>query len=238
VSTLSTPSPLYPYEVLIRGDAAGGAIAVWQIQDPDARIESARYDALRGWSPTELLSQSGRGPALGVDPAGNAIVAFVTTDGINVVRFDRNAEAWSAPLTLVADRAVSDLAVSVDGDAAVAWSIADRIRLSRYSVAADAWSAPEDVSAGRDPRVAIDAAGNVVVVSRLAYARDTIQAVRHSRVTGRWSSITYLTDLGGGHDLGIDAAGNATVIWYRLTLPSLTLQIARFTAATETWEAR
>lgn len=154
-------------------DAAGNAFVVW-LQDNDGTdpwndtfdIRARRYDAAAdAWEPIVLVQDSNTRvsgtavdltyyavdmPALAVDPAGNAILAWseeINGDFvIRASRYDRTAAqpGWSAPEPVSDDTypfaMFPDIAIDAAGNAIVVWQAGDSDQFDTGNVSAIGWN--------------------------------------------------------------------------------------------------
>lgn len=240
-------------------DPNGNAIVTWAEQDAGGRydIRARRYVAASNtWTPSTLLetdnADAALAPVIGMDSAGNAIVAWHQTDGtgirsIWVNRFDAASGAWQGAVEVDGSTTRTEeprVAVEPDGDAVLLWlrengSHTD-LMSSRYAVATGTWGAPIPVeNLGGDaaaPVVAINASGKAVVGWRHFEESGPINYYATvSDAAGTWNLPTPLeTDAvinSTSFDVAIDNTGNATVLWYRTG----TLHTWRYTPAGNSW---
>ena len=216
-------------------DRAGNGFVVWtQGSDMIAR----RYDGASGtWGEPVVLDNSAE-PAnqarVAVDRvSGNALAVWAQSDGtassLYASRFNTLTNTWSAaePLETAAgavDTAEDNSFVAINGaHAAVVWRQSDGATMDIYlsRLVAGSWTAPVVVEtsneAGEQPKVAIDANGNVTVAWR---QRDTVSGARRIYAR-RWDNATQIfgaamtmNDDGDRHPrLQFDAAGNGFLLW-------------------------
>lgn len=213
-------------------DAAGNALVVWRRDDgaTNHTVETARYSPVQGtWSPPHSLSvqQATDGPVVAMDAAGNGIVLWGTSSGVQSAHYAAATDSWGAPVgwaTTVS--AVSRLGLVMDlaGDAVAIFTLSGIVHASHY------------------PHVAVDRSGNAFVTWLWATAaEERIKAIRYSAEGDSWGSvITLATGPRLGHDgapIAVDAAGNAIALWGGTDILVFTsaLQSARYVAATGAW---
>jgi hypothetical protein len=219
-------------------DADGDAVFVWQrsagVIGGEIVIESRARSAAGVLSPLQTLTPSGQqasGPDVAVDPAGDAVFAWVSPLG-GALRVQTRTR--SAAGTLGVTQTLSPngqnaiqarVAVDADGDAVFVWTRSDgtndRIQ-ARARSAAGTLSPVQTLSpAGQNagfPRVAVDPAGDAVFVwTRSDGTNDRIQA-RARSAAGTLSPVQTLSQ--GGQDasqpyVGVDTDGDAVVSWER-----------------------
>ena len=187
----TSPSSLSPVNISGGGadvafDAAGNGFAVWVQADGTIRsIWLARYEPEIGtWRlPGTQLSSAGQdtmAPRVGVDGAGNAIVAWVRQAGgtyyLESRRYATATDTWSAPAaiaTVGVGGAGPDLAVTPSGDAIVAWTSIESVtplvmtvQAARFAAGTGLWTAAGPISAPGETaffaRVAITPGGDAV----------------------------------------------------------------------------
>ncbi len=198
---------------------------------------------------------------LAVDGAGNAVVVWALWSTVHVARYTAGSETWSGPMTLQSPGPGSGtrhtrVAMDASGNALVIWVEASgdgRIRAARYLVATGMWTAPVTISDpamgyvyDAEPVLAVDPAGNALVVWKLTIRRDrfseyVVQGVRFTAASGTWSSPVALGAImpfdTGDEELAVaaDRFGNGVAVWKQTTgstFPFGTpLQAARYRAA-------
>jgi hypothetical protein len=212
-------------------DGAGDAFAVWEEYDgSDTVAQVAVRPAGGNWSSAQDLSPAGSssyGPALAVDPAGDAIAVFVSDGKAYAARRPAGA-AWGAPRALSAgpeEARGAQVVLDPRGDAVAVWvgwdgsSFTYRVQASSRP-AGGTWSAPQYLSVGGQdtafPEVALDAAGNAVAVWELYETPSAIVQAASRPAGGPWGSPQDLTASGQSPDvpeLALDRAGNAVAVW-------------------------
>ena len=221
-------------------DDSGNAVAVWRRFDgSNTVIQSSRLTAGGvGWSTPVDLSVAGEDADLqqvSMDGSGNAVAVWQRFDGSNTViqssRLAAGGVNWSTPenLSLPGQYAYNPhVAVDGSGNAVAIWQRYDGdhyvIQSSGSSDSGMSWSTPETLSASDqsadNPRVAIIDSGIAVAVWWQA-AELGNQIVQSSRSTD--GGITWLSPVGlSASDqhaiepqVGLDASGNAVVVWRR-----------------------
>jgi hypothetical protein len=217
-------------------DAAGNVVASWGQTDgvSDAGVWANRFTPTVGWGRTERLGApgvrsfvGGRAPTLAVDPEGTAFVVWV----------DNLRELWSCRFTSLAGWGSAEIirsgdsmsdphvAAGPDSTAFVVWGGAtdgrSDIWASRYT-ATGGWGSPRLIEADdegpvRDPRAAVDAAGNAVVVwSHHDGVRYNIWSNRYTLEEGWGDAQRIEADNAGSARnprVVVDASGNALAVW-------------------------
>jgi len=201
-------------------------------------------------------------PAVAVDHAGNAIVAWrAEVEAGTVVRARRKSAAdgvWSAPVDLSTPAAAvpgnPTAAVDDAGNVVIIWR-QGAIFARRYSVTTDSWGGPVVITPAPAPagctisertRVAVDPAGRTFVAWAVFCPAPgflqltfTVHVARYAPDTGGVIE-TRLSDPTLGRNVEVDVAadrlGNATVMWPQPG-PAYVVQAATFTAASGTWTA-
>lgn len=177
-------------------------------------------------SELEAADPSASVPRLAVNAAGQAVVAWLQSDGADVRVwsriYDPTTGVWSTARPLSAASATApgrpDVAIDPAGTAIVAWTQGYDLSASRY-VAGSGWVVAASVasSPGADgvsaPRVAVDPAGNVLALWTEFQLGPPISSSLHANLfsasTAAWGSAT--TVRGGilnGYDVA--AAGDGT----------------------------
>jgi hypothetical protein len=209
-------------------DAAGDAVAVWTQRPTDAFEVHAeiRRASLGYWGSAALLSTQpvNGGPALAVTPSGEAFVAWIESGVVKVAHGNVGSATWDTAVTLKdGGDAEGDPVIAADGagDVVVAWQwrsqpSAATVVQATFRPANGSWGNAVDLATvGRDfqhdPRIAIDALGNVVAL----WPEDA--ALRSSSrpiATGTWSRPVAVTRTAPADaQLAVDAHGNAVAIW-------------------------
>lgn len=211
-------------------DGAGNAMAVFAANG----LRWARYRAdTDSWVGPGILpvvgAISNAPPSLGVDQAGDAIAVWADGDIVWGVRYDHAIASWLLPVMLATTRTgASAVAVHPGGDAIAVWTRDPGPQLTvveaaRYDHVSGHWSEATLLAeeAAVYPRidVAIDAAGNGIAVWGRRSAGSAVQSLSAARFAieqGAWTMTAALS--AGGQQafnphLGIDARGNARVVW-------------------------
>ena len=243
-------------------DHAGHGFAVWVQVDGSVRsIWLAHYDpAISAWRlPGSQLSSAGQdtmAPRIGVDGAGNAIVAWVRytagTYFLEAIRYTASTAAWSAPApvaTIGIGGAGPDLAVTPAGDAIVVWTsitsttpLLMDVRASRAPAGSGLWTAAVPISAAGATaylaRVAVAPSGDAVAAwsQEVSETTEAVVAARFVASSAAWLAPVTLSAADSFAEQAtatIDAAGNAVVAWARTS----NIEVARFETGTSTWSA-
>jgi hypothetical protein len=190
--------------------------------------------AAPAWLPPVDLSVPGQNadaPRIAVDPAGNAVAVWSRFDGTN----DRVQAAskpvggaWGAPVDLSApgeDAAEPQVAIDPGGNVVAAWSRfngANEIIQAASKPAGGAWGAPDDLSLpgqnADEPDVALDQAGNALVVWQRSNGANSIVQVRNRPAGGTWGAVISLSMAGEdafGAEVAVNATGDAVAAWQR-----------------------
>jgi hypothetical protein len=219
----------------------GNAVVVWgtPFGNPTP-ILAARFDASSAaWLPAVGISSGSEyafKPAVGMDAAGNAIVAWATgTIGVDFrvmfSRFDEATATWSAPALvapIAGDHSTSPrIAVDAAGNATALWTERfqgfgyRRLQAVRFASATGTWGPKLDVADADDGvRTMTDAAGNVFAlwVREFGFVnpRLELEAIRFSVQLGTWGRVRRLASpdvTAVVADLSVSAAGTAAVAW-------------------------
>jgi hypothetical protein len=207
-------------------DAAGNAVAGWgERVNSDGSLRAAVRPVGGAWSAPETVSGVQATPTLGTDAAGNAIALWITDNVRVAVR--PVGGVWSAPETLPGSSPPATfpagvrIAVTPSGTIVAAWSLLTNAgppagaAPAGFQVAVrpagGAWGAPERLSeVGSNPEVAVDPAGNAVVV----WAEAGIRAATRP-AGGAWSAFQTLAEAGTVPDVALEGGGNAVAVWHR-----------------------
>jgi hypothetical protein len=222
-------------------DGSGNALAVWSqyvLYSGVYTLQSRRYETGVGWGPVETLMSDDEPypPRVAFDSAGNALVVWgdIYNSSRRIVSRSYSVSSGWGPLDTIIEVPVDtdiiyevNLAMNPGGNAVLVWmrptnAVGFDIWADRY-VAGSGWTkSPVRISDGitdsQYPAVAIDPAGNAVVVWRGDYAaRMNIGAARYSADMG-WSEPKIIsTDRDNvwadNASVAIDAKGNALAVW-------------------------
>jgi hypothetical protein len=210
-------------------DASGDAVAVWAQRPADVFEVHAevRRAKLGYWGSATLLSRQpvNGGPTLAVTPGGEAFVAWIEHGAVKVARGNVASATWDAPVNLKdGGDAEGDPAIAVDaaGDAVVAWQWRSQPRAltvvqAAFRPADGSWGQAADLANvggnfQHDPRVAIDASGDVAALwpDEAGLLRSSVRPV----ASAAWSHPAALTVAAvADPELALDAHGNAVAIW-------------------------
>ena len=241
------------YEVAAAVSASGDAFVVWERSAAIATtssVRAVRYDGTAGtWGSVAELSsgtEDAGWPAIGADPAGNAVAVWTSwTLGsgagfVRAARYDVVTGAWGAQVAIVSGAGYQDPQVALDaaGNAVAGWSRSDAIEASRYDVATDSWS-PRTVLAAAGahggPSIAVNAQGAAAAVWGES---QVIRGASYQTLAGAWTNPATLsgaTTFPSLHDVAVDPAGNGVAAWLAGDGVSLVVQSSRFTTAFDGW---
>ncbi len=224
-------------------DASGNSVFVWQRLDgttncgggPCLRIQTRSRSVAGVLSSIQSLSPSGRNaslPQVAVDPNGNAVFVWQSSDGtyLRIQTRSRSAAGTLSPtLTLSApyqSAVYPQLAVDAYGNAAFVWERWDgtneRIQARTLSAAGVRGSTQTLSAAGGEamfPQVAVDPNGNAVFAwERCCYDGTNNQRIqtRVRSAAGILSSTQILSPAGetaGSAHVAVDPSGNAVFAW-------------------------
>jgi|GEM_PF-1136118 len=231
-------------------DATGNGFALW-CQGSNTFVR--RYDKVtNSWGSAVALDTGSTTvsiPTLMVDPQGNAIAAWVQSDGTAdstyVSRYDASTQTWSsAQLVETVSTAVSTtsgrLAVAINGSlAAVAWVQSSSIYVARFT--GGSWQARELIesnsNAASRPSIALDSSGNVSAVWQQSDGTAASTYVnRYSVSSSSWGTATLLESSGtavGEPQIAFDGVGNGMAVWQQ----GNDVFARRYDKATDTWAA-
>ena len=212
----------------------------------------------QGWSGvlTDLSGDAAvgvRDPDVAMDGAGNAIAVWSRFEppAVQAARYTAGSGAWSGPVNLAPGASSAEharVAMDSSGNALVVWvegGGGGNIRAARYLTATGVWTAPVTISDpamgyvyDAKPHLAVDPAGNALVVWRLTIPRSgfseyVVQGVGFTAASATWSSPVALGaitrfDTLGDDDLAVagDRFGNGVAVWKQVS----GLQAARYLA--------
>jgi hypothetical protein len=210
--------------------AQGEAIVAWQALS--SVEETERPDGGSWLLPKAVLTPGGEEPQVATDAKGDVLIASTRqapnhSEGIEVTQRSAGGAFSAAKIISGNENAFTPrVAMNAKGDALVAWRVEPGQGCSvraAFHVAGGGWSSPRTISGatayceGNTPRVAIDEAGDAVVVWTMQRGRsqDLEEATRNT--DGRWRSQklqTNVRDLSSS-EVGMDARGDTIVSWSR-----------------------
>lgn len=220
-------------------DARGDAVAVWTRLDEETGfyvVEAAGRPAGSGaWQSAVRVSNTGKQaatPVVGVDAAGDAVVAWESFDGAEYAVEEATrtglSGTWGTPLPLKklggALQPGPGLAVDGKGDAVVVW---DRTEASKGIVeaaarpaSASSWQGAllsEEAEVNYGARVAIDAEGEATAVWEEKEGVRYIAAAS-AAVGGKWSKRTLVSPPVNTNEarVAVNQRGDVVVAWERL----------------------
>jgi hypothetical protein len=209
-------------------------------------IMVSRFSPTGGWSGPISISGNDQGlqddarPDIAIDPAGNVVAVwgrYSASDrglisGIQTNRFTP-ANGWGTPAFLNNDRSVSArfprVATDASGNAIAVWeqnppdSIYEQVWAARFTPM-DGWGTETNIPAvdyqrqryERDPRIAMNANGDAVIMKR-NFATGTTLEVNRYTPTGGWTAAERIHTGNEVYDeepqIAIDTNGNAIAIW-------------------------
>lgn len=238
VVDLSDPNGNSPLGAAVAIDRAGTAAALWTKSGPTADnpvLEASIRPAGAAWtSPAELGGpyRSASEWQLKLDPAGNAVAAWIGDDGSGDAVFTSQRPvggAW-APAAVLARPArgleIRNLALTVDasGNAVAAWN----------EVTQGVWTAVRPASSGAwQPAVrltpapvyvvnlalAADRAGNDVAVWLEGFPDSDVRAALRPAASGSWEPAATIASVADASNVSVasDDRGGAVAVWDRLT---------------------
>ncbi|MCA9668497.1 MAG: hypothetical protein KC503_23055, partial [Myxococcales bacterium] len=246
-------------QLRLAGSESGDAMAMWvepgSITD---ELHAARFvGATQSWAQDVRIDSGTSGedqPQLAMDAGGSALALWIDkrsiADELHAARFDAALASWSTPVRVdsgVRDETSPRLAVNSSGNAVAIWielgSIADDVRAARYDATSASWLASTriDISSQdeSEPQVVIDSSGNALALwIEGSSISTTVRSSRYSASSQSWAQPVRV-DVSSNDEssprLGIDAAGDATVIWLELGFISTDIEAARYDAVSGTW---
>jgi hypothetical protein len=164
------------YAPTVAMDDKGGAVAAWQWWDGSyRRIEAAVRSSDGAWTKPEELSAPGHtatAPIVAMDAAGNAVAAWIRSNGIAPAAQTATRSAggaWSLPRNLSRrgrNAASLDLAMNRRGDAVVSWVQAGGLKTAFRAPGETKWTRiPITASwGGLGAHIALDEEGDATIV--------------------------------------------------------------------------
>jgi hypothetical protein len=216
-------------------DAAGNATMTFRRTGGSFTDAWAHHATPSGWDVATDLGSSADGfdgVTLAIDKDGNALAVYVAKIGSATydlwARYYSVTTGWGPARKVETNDSADvhgvDVAFDGNGVATVVWMQSDGAHQSIWynRLAAGSWGTPalaesDDSGDATVPRLAMDAAGNGVVVFLLAEgARNKVAANRYLAASG-WGAVSVLETDASFNCLqpvvGIDAKGNAIAAW-------------------------
>ncbi len=184
------------------------------------------------WSAPEEISVPGGGASwskVGIDAAGNATAVWTRSDGLHLVAqaaVRPLGGSWGASIDLSAASGNAEsptLAVDPAGDVIVAWKQrlagSEAIEVN-YKPAGGSWEGPTTIEFGaavvESPAVAIDAAGDAVLIWRQGVGGNHVIISSSMPTGGSWASPVPISSSAlnaEAPDVAMSASGTAAAVW-------------------------
>lgn len=216
---------------------SGQAFVVWRQSDGvRTNIWANVYQTSTGWGNATLVEHDDTGwaqsPRVAADAFGRAIAVWsqdVSNDSRVFASRYTPSGGWSPPVALdgsLSGQSVNpDIAMDPLGSAVAVWQVFDgvqtNISASRYTTSGG-WTAAvtietDDRGWAQNPRVVADPAGNALAVWQQSDGtRDHVVAARFSAQSGWMAPVQVESNATGSSSFpegGLDASGNAVVVW-------------------------
>ena len=210
-------------------DARGNTYLAW-IRAGAIETRVRRRDGTL--TPIQKVQQGAVGARVAVARNGRAVLAWISSDpGRTAAARTRAADGtlgMTAPFTVSGEKTREfDLDVASDGNATLVWTTPDappntKVKARTLDFDSQTLSAVHDISTppspelSDTPRVAVDPAGNATIVWRHDTATASLTETRKLSAAGVLSFTQTLTSPGftsQAHDVAVDDAGNARVVW-------------------------
>lgn len=219
---------------------SGAIVAVWQQKDGTDNIIYGQSSSYHGFWPVSYPTngaalsargQNAKNPAIALNDSFQAIAVWVRSNGIHDIiqaaTFTIGFK-WSSPSDLSApfqSAAAPQIAINDSGQAVAVWSRSNGLNTiiqASTLTYGGSWSAPIDLSAtGEDassPQLAINNAGQVVVVWKRSNGLNTIIQATTCNFGQSWSTPVDLSELGQNAtspQVALNSLGQAAVVWSR-----------------------
>lgn len=238
ISSGENNASLIPLKSLALSHSSGIAIAAWEEFDQNTnttRIHAARFMENNWTEPLTISDINGKGPAVGIDPSGNAVIVWSQNNQIHSKTIRNNILSESA--VVVSDSKYSaihpDIGMDGDGNAILVFERIDAMHKfisgSTFSKRTGLWTKPLDISAPSPANIAlagypvlsVNSIGDGVVIWKESSGENiVIQGSGFS--LGTWSNTKTLSSLdsdSGAKTPAYDIAvvlndnGNILAIW-------------------------
>jgi hypothetical protein len=256
-------------ELSVDGAGNACAVWEEEQEDGRFVVRAARFDAAAGrWSsPVTISNASGPTshygmPAVALSQKGNIIVAWkqyyggdATKATIDTAYYDTVSQQWTPAHSLQSSTTDTNFpiaAIDARGNAMVLWSQAVAkpgvltTHAARYDAAAKTWSgntmiAANDIDSSYVLAFGFDPAGNAIGIWIGDYRFDAkLSTARYNAASNSWGKAEVLrTGDIGPHQIAIDPAGNALLVWseFNQALGTFAIESRRYQSATGTWSA-
>ena len=248
----------HAYSHKVAMDAGGNAWAVWaQKVNSTSVMLAKRYEVGAGWGGETFLDSSTypvNVPQIAFDAGGNALAVWWRGNGTahNIMSArSRTGSSWGSANLIDGDGPEwvthPQVAVDASGNGVAVWEQLNGAITSIWAnhyVADWGWGTPRLIESSDDaatrPQVAVDAAGNAVVVWTQSKGASTdIWAARYAAGTSWGAAQLIETDDAGdakAPQVAIDAGGNAVVVWEQSDGTRFNIWSARY-AVSAGWSA-
>lgn len=221
---------------VLAADAAGDVTVAWARHDGSGwTVETASRPIGGNWAPPTPLSSAGEEalePEVAVNARGDAVAVWENgTEHPTVKSVQRPAGGnWSGPSTVTGsgeEGGTPEVGLDAAGDATVIW-VRDIAIATNWTIgeadrpAGGGWSAPRQISpkgmGASAPAIAVDPRGDATAAWALepSFGESTVVQVADRTGAGTWGEPTVISpseEFLGMPQVGIDAAGDATVVW-------------------------
>lgn len=259
---IANPGPNIKSRPKVAVDGNGRGIAVWEERSTTlvTSVLSARYRAgsWSGLSSVETSNDNAFSPQIAVNANGVAQVTWQQLSNgqqsvwANRINTNTTTGTWGTAVLLETDdvgpATNPQIGVDGDGNAVAVWEQSDGTRFNiysnRYTAATSSWGTAvlleTDAGSAGAPQIAVDDAGNAVVVwQQVESARNNIVANRYAVATGTWGTATLIeTDNSGAAirpQVAVDVNGNAVSVWQIRQGTQDSIYANRFNVAANSW---
>lgn len=207
----------------------GDAVVVWFSRtqfDVSPKIWAKQFTRGVGWGQSVALHSGAvpgylqGGPRASMGTEGEIIATWISTDvgfphATRIYARHLSPDSGWGPLEEIERGSSSSPRVTIgaDGDAIVVWEREDtstNFVVARHFSSTDGWNAAFTLGEGSSPEVATDGNGSATVIWRLS---SSINSRQFHPMSG-WGPVKIpgIGSRGGGHQVAMDAGGNATVV--------------------------
>ena len=226
-------------------DNYGNAIVVWY---DNAGIWAARYEPNAGWGTPRIIGSVGfyaSAPNITVNPSGDATVVWNVSAGEETGIWSNSYtinEGWGNPEMIGVDGYEPEVALDDFGNRIVVWTqwrhepTTGKDIWANHYIAGAGWTGAVLISSGdsteTDPKIAFDAVGRAILVSRLSgwgcydtwmfgtvCGSQSVILARHYTQEDGWGGTWSLSSSTSSGDdprqpqIAIDTNGNAIAVW-------------------------
>lgn len=228
-------------------DTSGNSVALWV---ENGLVKASSKPANMSWGTSVTLSNTGASvPRLAFDVSGNATAIWLES-GVVKAATKTLSGSWSTVTSLSGTAAsFPALGMNSDGDVVAVWSRSGDVQ-ARIKLAGASWQTTQTItsSSAASPSVGLGGAGSnkraIIVWHRPLNSINVVYSSTRLLASGSWTSALAISDQSHNAayaSVALDAAANATAIWYSYNLDNsvysnVLVRASERTAVLGTWD--